>query len=334
MRRLRKQPASARGLDLALTGAESGRELADDEIELLITTASNPSNAAYKSKLAAVRAIRQMPLPAEARARAAAGLLMQADVRGALLDEAGRFKRALRVFGLSLLAGVILILPGLLVSWLLQSSPLFLTILNAVGWVLAFASCPLALVQLAVDGSRLIEMRVEATCAIASLKVAETTSVVFRNTRSSHQPVKTAAVGALPALLPAIIDGELPLLPKDAEDLCLLLRGGEDDLVYLILETLRLYGGGSQAGDLEWLVAHGRTQPIREAAAHVLPVLQQRLRREQEQNVLLRASDAPEDSPAHLLRPISTAPDGEPSTLLRADMSDAAPEGAERDSAG
>ncbi len=131
---------------------------------------------------------------------------------------------------------------------------------------------------------------------------------------------------ALLALLPgvAILTPEQAeqLGPRALPTLAALLAETREDLAHSILQAFRAVGDGRVIAAVEKLERnHTRSVSLREEAANLLPVLQERAAREQARTTLVRGADAPRASaPAELLRPAHNANRDEdaPETLLRA----------------
>ena len=321
LKRTRERRRAARELDAAILAVNSGAEVNGREVGLLLDAASNPSNADFSRKLAAVRALMCVKLPEEECARAARELCKQARSDAGRLDARGRFRRIAGAFGQVGLTSIILVVLGILLappappavpdasfsSWLLVGS----------GLVLGFLAVPVALIMAGHEGNNLQTMRAWATKALGWWREPGTIGVLVRNLYDSNPQVARAADESLPGVLSSALRDEIPLPPDADVYLVPLLRRWDEGLVLMILEVLRRQGRGSVAERVGRLVKRGRTERIRVVAAVVLPVLLERMRAEQDSKVLLRPCGAPEGSPDELLRPAQGEPEADPGTLLR-----------------
>ena len=86
-------------------------------------------------------------------------------------------------------------------------------------------------------------------------------------------------------------------------------------LEFALVRAMEWVGTGQAARKVAWLTRRGQNSAIRDEAARILPVLQERERREQAPTTLLRPSHAAPILPEHLLRPIA-ATDATPAEQL------------------
>jgi hypothetical protein len=295
-----------RVLAAAIEAATPGNELSEEQIELLVATVSTPSNARYGRKEAAVQALIQARLPASARIRAAEALCRQARVDGAGADAFGRIVRA---GGNSVAIAAVL---GLVVVGFRPNSPYDFLFCFLVPWFVIW--CLVFPLLLLGEGNRFRSMRTLATRALGALKVESTVPTIIKNAEWRNEPGPTA-MAALPGILDAVLKGEIALVPGGVGPLCSFLSSKDDAFVIQILEVLLKYGDGSTARPVERLMRRERSESVLAIAADVLPVLQERLRLEQDPKVLLRP--AGETTSDGLLRPVQGAPDAGAETLLR-----------------
>ena len=304
-----------RALEAAISAATSGAEIGANDVNLLIEAVSTPSNAHFAQKVGAVQAIARIPLSRSARASVADTLGRQAVPGAFTLDEEGRAGRS--GWGPALSAVLADLLLGLLVFWVELSRneppPLWLVLAMLVPVV----ALPVTGLRLVGERRRFVRMRAEATRAMGALKESGTIQILLQNIRDPDTRIRSAARDCLPAVLDAIVAEEAPLLPDAALELCRLLGDRSEALVVSILDVLKLYGGGASAHPVERLVTRGRTEAIRANAARVLPVLQERLKQEQDPKTLVRPASAPEDATEELLRPAAPQRDTDTDTLLR-----------------
>ena len=88
------------------------------------------------------------------------------------------------------------------------------------------------------------------------------------------------------------------------------------------LEALGKIGDGRAVYTVERLAARGKSSAIRQAAAQILPILQERQRAENAPGVLLRAANRPGSDVNNLLRPAEEAAPTDPQQLLRANITE------------
>jgi hypothetical protein len=330
LKRTIERRRAARELDAAILAVNSGAEVNGRDVGLLLDAVSNPSNADFGRKVAALRALTRVELPADARARAAEALCQQARSDAGRLDARGRRRRVLRTSGIWVLAAVILICSAV-PAFYLPDGPAIVSdavglALGALGLIAGLGVVPVTMIRVASEKYKVQYIRAEATVAVGGWKEPDTLWVVFRNLHDSNRLVRLAAIRSLPGILSSVLADEIMPPPGAMEYLMPLLNWWDERLVVMILDVLREYGGGSRAAEVGRLAKRGRTERIRAAAADVLPILLERLRLEQDPRVLLRPSEAPEDGPEVLLRPAVSTADEDPSMLLRAEAGET-PEG-------
>jgi hypothetical protein len=136
--------------------------------------------------------------------------------------------------------------------------------------------------------------------------------------RDASPEIRQAAEEALARVLPALTEDYYGRLQaRTVPNLCLLLdRGGS--LTLALLEALSKVGDGRAVHPVERVAAHGGTASLREAAANILPILQERYYRETSAAILLRPVQAQESESASLLRPTVDTGSVRPEQMLRA----------------
>ncbi len=133
-----------------------------------------------------------------------------------------------------------------------------------------------------------------------------------------RRPVAEAANAALPNTLRALTPEYYGRSgPYTISNLCRLLSHGDDRIVLMALEALGRVGGGSAIPSVQRVQRWGANAALKRAAASILPILEERKRRETDPQVLLQASAAPELPEELLLRPASSSVAGDTSVLLR-----------------
>lgn len=115
--------------------------------------------------------------------------------------------------------------------------------------------------------------------------------------------VQARDFGTLPAQTIPTLCKTLPLLPPHQ--------------VLIVLKALALIGDAHAIDPVQRLSREARDSEIKREAAQLLPLLQQRARDIQASALLLRASDAPAESGATLLRVPHNPPTTDPTQLLR-----------------
>jgi hypothetical protein len=149
--------------------------------------------------------------------------------------------------------------------------------------------------------------------------------LVLRRHPRLRAQAETAFAAAVSGLT---IDHYGTLPPKAIRHLCdLLVCGQHREAVELqCLLALEKIGNGHAIPSVEFMAAKGRTAQVRQAAAAILPVLEQRHRSETDPHMLLRGTTMPESDPRQLVR--STAGTERPEQMLRpaASQPDDAPE--------
>jgi hypothetical protein len=157
------------------------------------------------------------------------------------------------------------------------------------------------------------------SAGILAQTILQTSGLNLRQTVGCRD-IGHAAVHALPAVLSNLTPEHYGQLPAHSVSrLCALLLEAQEPLALLILEALGKVGDGSAVADVRWMAYRSQVPRLREAAARILPILEQRQQMENAPKVLLRAAAAPVASADTLLRPASGgAVQADPQQLLRA----------------
>ncbi len=143
---------------------------------------------------------------------------------------------------------------------------------------------------------------------------------------AGYQKVRRIALRALPSVLSRLTLEHYGQLPAHSvPHLCALLYNSEEPLALLTLEALGKVGDGSAVRSVQRMAERGRTENLREAAAGILPILEQRREQENAPKILLRATTAPAAPADTLLRPASGTSEADPQQLLRASAQTAPP---------
>ena len=173
-----------------------------------------------------------------------------------------------------------------------------------------------------IEYGRLNRARAAAILSLGRLgsldSVATVAAAVYDKVGEGSSIVKKAAERSLPVLLARLtpehygkVSGKTILL------LCRILHGRKNHLTLAALHAVGKVGGGGVIPNVSRLVKKGGTHEIRNLAARVLPVLEERQRLEQAPRVLLRAATPPDAPEQALLRPVGGSGPTEPAVLLR-----------------
>jgi hypothetical protein len=189
------------------------------------------------------------------------------------------------------------------------------------GALAAFGSVPLFVVSLVLESMHLRAIRIQATRTLGVLREPYTIPVLIACVRDLCPGVRRNAIESLPSIL-----HDLPPEPSAispwviAAQLAGLLGVRDEALVMSVLGYLERFDNGSAIRAVERQAKRGATPRIRAEAERILPLLWERLRRAQDPSLLVRPANAPEVTPEELLRPAGSGADGDPSTLLRAEI--------------
>jgi hypothetical protein len=197
------------------------------------------------------------------------------------------------------------------------------------------AACLPTLIRAALldlEDRRILEIRIAAVEALGHLQhpgaVDALAGVLHVFSPRLRWAAKTAlVVKALPALTSEHYG---TLKPQTILNLCHALDYPDETFALLLLEALGKVGTGRALPFVARIAAHGNTPRLREQAAQVVPILQERQQQETDRRVLLRGSAAPEidaayllrsthrqDLPEQMLRPVAHTPENAPHLLLR-----------------
>jgi hypothetical protein len=182
------------------------------------------------------------------------------------------------------------------------------------------------LLYFGLSPSRLAYHRLRAMAVMALGQLPESSAVATLaaavydfDTLPGPAGVQKAAAQALPPVLATLTTKDYDLLPAGTiPALCRLLKHRDERLVLNVLKALAKVGDGSTLAAVEKLTIKGRTEPVRNAAQELVPLLRQRHEQENAPTSLLRASQLPEEESATLLRPPASSSETNPDQLLRA----------------
>lgn len=176
--------------------------------------------------------------------------------------------------------------------------------------------------------SHAAQIRGEAVRALQTLQAVETLDLLTVAAVHDMWFVRLQARTALCHLLPLLTPAHYGMLrPSTLQLLSYLLNAPNELLVQRILEAFAKVGNRSVLSYVKVIARgkgkYGHLPHVRQAAVKAQLCIEERLRREQETRVLLRASQAEPARPEQLLRPAMTACQGMPEELLRAGQSGA-----------
>jgi hypothetical protein len=181
-------------------------------------------------------------------------------------------------------------------------------------------------ISAAIDAGRLRRQRLEAVRSLAAMGNIHAVAALAVAKRDSDAQIRHAARWGLMRTLPLLSEAHfghlssmtVPNLASMVWTTCY----ADGELAMLALDALAKVGDSRAIGPLESIDRNWKNQPeVLEAARKSLVVLYERRRNEQAGQVLLRATDAPPDQDAILLRPAGAGQESVPELLLRASES-------------
>lgn len=183
--------------------------------------------------------------------------------------------------------------PGRLPAWACCASCAYLP------------ASPLILSYFWIQGGWVDRVRVEALRALGMRGAPGGLPAVLEAFANSSGQVRRASIEAMLRLLPRLSAAHYGTFGADVTAKLVGLLGYEDALAGAALHALGAVGHGSAAKAVAQRLERLPPGDLRETALRVLPVLEERLRRENEARTLLRPSAAPLQ-PETLLRPAGT----------------------------
>jgi hypothetical protein len=146
-------------------------------------------------------------------------------------------------------------------------------------------------------------VRVAAADALSRLCVPETCGVLAGALYDPRPAIRRAAAVGFRATLPRLTPEHYGALDTLAvPNLCRVLQHPDTSLALAALTALEKVGDGRALPFVARAAQRGRSPEARALAARVLPLLQERLRQEQDRRILLRGASAPPTDAAWLLR--------------------------------
>jgi hypothetical protein len=292
-----------------------------DNPELLLDTVARQGTRSFRKRLIAVEALRHVDLDPKQALRAEAALvaiLLRRDVHplNRFLEKCGnaawRFGRlfiATRIvaFVIYQLQDNIRAPDGAPPVWM---GPLFG--IGGMAWgLLGVATLATPFVSPLIDGHRESRLRDQALATLGQLGgPGSIHALALAATMKLKIGMGAKAMPSLRAVLQSLTPADYGCVPPEAiRRLCdLVVRCNSQGLTYLaadmplMLDALGKTAGGNAIPAVETIAASGHSPAWREQAAHILPVLNQRHRLEQDSARLLHPTKSP-DSTESLLRP-------------------------------
>jgi hypothetical protein len=262
----------------------AGRAASYDAASVLQATLAEPAGHRWKEQVVAIWAFTRMPLEENERAAIISDLEWQLAQR-----------------------------PARSIGCILASAYLC----SCVGWVW--------MLYTADQDSAANRVRQAAATAVGLMGTPSSAEALGRalvepssSTASGDKSVRIAATVALTRILSREPDAAFGLLPSGTtRSLCRLLRNPKDDTVWWAIKALALVGGSSAIPYVERTARAHRSPHVRQEALTTLEALNERQRREQEHNTLLRATTQPAEPNEVLLRPATGTGEAGAETLLR-----------------
>ncbi len=301
----------------------SGEELDTHQCTTVLQVMLNPSGEMWRERTVAAWCLgERVCSPPEWKEATAHALRRVVDGRE-FVDRRGRIIRALKcnLAVAAVLSGAFILFLVSLIPSIGLPPPLFYLV---GGWIIGTALLwmlvlvPGLLVSEDFELSRLAESRASAARSLGRLADPLASAVLARAATDARREVRQAAAVALPHALAAIGHEHLGALPPETTtNLCALLGRNNSALEVLVLDALECAGTGAAAEPVRRLASRSKSGSIRDAAARVLPILDERLRQETSATRLLRPAGSPNASSDVLLRPASSATAVPEEQLLR-----------------
>ena len=175
-------------------------------------------------------------------------------------------------------------------------------------------------ISLYIDRTRANRVRAAAAASLGRLQCLDSVGALTAALYDRSPVVRRAAVPALSSVLPLLTPEHYGQLSVQAiPNLCRALGHSDIMLVLHVLSALEIVGDGRTVRPVQQLITTGRNDQVRNLAAQILPVLQERQHMESASKMLLRASDATSSAGATLLRPSSMMPP--PTLTVRSEIS-------------
>lgn len=199
------------------------------------------------------------------------------------------------------------------------------SLIARIKWGIKLQFVPLmgAFTALTVALSAMSQKQKDTTKALAQFDDVRAVGAFAEALEVPEKDVVAVAERKLRELLPRLQASDAPLL--DAQQRAILnkkLLTGNADLVLAILKAYEQVGDSTAVANVETLSRGTKkwdeASDVVQAARACLPFLQERLRRAEQEQTLLRASDGNQTAPETLLRPAAPTQDAQAETLLRA----------------
>ena len=184
----------------------------------------------------------------------------------------------------------------------------------------------------ALNAERNNQARIVAALSLGRLRQTSSVEDLCRAALDTNANVRRASENALLMCLPMLTPEHYGKMRSDTTSLlCNLLdkkkerlfanHHSTERLVLAILDALGKVGSGEAAAHVAPVAQDGWTDAVRERAAAVLPILEDRRRQASDPHLLLRASHLPPDNGVQLVRPAMDTRADAPEQLLRASAS-------------
>lgn len=170
--------------------------------------------------------------------------------------------------------------------------------------------------SLLMDYERNMTARKFALRSLGNLRQPLSIGTLADASTKSDPEVSGEAAQALRRVLIALTPRHHPEYSGATPNLCRLLGTVDESLLFQVLEALEKIGDGRAAGPVERLTKQRSSMKVCEEAKRILPLLQERQRRENDPRRLVRPAHSPADDET-LLRPAAGSRMSEPETLLR-----------------
>lgn len=198
----------------------------------------------------------------------------------------------------------------------LMPSPGFLYLLLTY-WGLCLLALTFPFASLFLDYNRNLKVRKYSIRSLCRLGSPASIGTLAGLIKKPDMIVSAESETALKHLLPYLTPEHYPDYSDATPHLCRLLGGADWPFSLQVLEALEKIGDGRAVEVIERLTKRGLHWKVQEEAERILPLLQERQRKEKDPRRLVRAADIPEGL-STLLRPAAGNSPSEPQAFLRA----------------
>ena len=181
--------------------------------------------------------------------------------------------------------------------------PIFVQICLGISLLVLLPTAPTSLL---LDRRRNNRVRAAAAMALGRLQSVEAVGALTTALYDRSATVRRAATAALKNILPLLSEAHYGQLGVQViPNLCRALQQNDEMLVLHVLSALEQVGDGRAVRPIEQMVKSGRTERLRNLAARVLPILQERQQQEKASKMLLRAATPLAPGAEMLLRAVA-----------------------------